>query len=375
MQSNEREIYGIQSTSERHIWIFYLSTVFLSSLIGEIVILVASVRDIFKLNVFILALIQHIAVCDLLMSIGYILPIILSLVHERWILGEFLAYTHEFLANSLFPLSNILVCALTTSKYFLLKYRLRTLEWTGINAHIACGVLWISCATFSLILFFINKDIRFDYTSYEVDYVRQENSTVWKWAGLGVGLMYGIPIIIVTLSCLLTLKFLFKARRVSRRGGGVLRWQGIFAVLLTGTVYCISSLPYTVFKMRLPFVPPFDPETDRDSDLKYFHIQLKRNSEYLTLLNVMSNFYIYCLTVRGFRGYIWSTIKKVGSLRYSDETGSYTDHRGGRLSLSVDQATKELGKFVSLCCHHKVRDSAEEGNTREEGLESTQKQN
>ena len=306
VESNNRTVYGIQSDAERYFWISYLTTVVISSIIGDVVILVASTKyNVFKLNDFIIVLIQHIAVCDLTMSLGYIIPTIVALVEERWVLGDFIAYTQEFFAFSLFPVSNILVCALTSSKYVLMKYRLQTRGWTRKKAHIACGVLWLSCATFSMSLLFINKEIVFDYTSYDVDYVRSNNS-VWKYAGLSVGLLYCIPIIIVIISSVLTLQYLVEARKISRRGGGLLRWQGILAVLLTGIVYCVSSLPYTVYKMRRPFVPPF--ETPPESPPGYFHIQFKRHSEYMTLLNVMSNFYIYSLTVRSFRRSIWSKI-------------------------------------------------------------------
>ena len=304
IESNDKTIYGIKTDAERYFWIGYLSTVVISSLVGDVVILVASKKsDVFKLNGFLIGLIQHIAISDLIMSVGYISPIIVSLVLEKWVFGDYIAYTHEFFAYSVFPVTNILVCALTTSKYLMIRYRLQVPRWTKKKAHLACGFLWISCVVFSFSLLIINKmDLRFDYTSYEVDFVRSKNY-VWTYAGLTVGLLYCIPIVAVILSSVLTFKFLLKARKISRRGGGTLRWQGMMAVLLTGIVYCVSSLPYTVYKMRRPFVPETPPG--------YFHIQFKRHSEYMTLLNVMANFYIYSLTVRSFRRFIWSKITMV----------------------------------------------------------------
>lgn len=307
--SNEVELYGIKSDVERYAWIAYLSVVVVSALCGDVFILLAARRDkVFKLHVWIVALIQQIAVCDLVMAVGYITPIIISLIYQRWVLWDAFAYLQEFLAFTAFPISNILVCALTTSKYMLLRYRLETRSWTARRAHCASAVLWLVCSLFSCSLFLLNGQLQFSYVSYEVDF-KKGGSAFWKYTELCVGLLYCVPICVVILTSMLTAKFLVHARRVARRSGGSFRWQGILAILLTGVIYCISSLPYTVYKMRSPFV--------NSSGYSYFHVEFKRHSEYINLLNVMANFYIYSLTVRSFRRYLHGRIENMatGTLR------------------------------------------------------------
>ena len=79
----------ITNIGERCLLIIYLMVVLFSSLIGDTIILIASVRyNAIKLNKFIVAVMQHIAVWDLLQSISFILPTITSLLVDEWVFGD-----------------------------------------------------------------------------------------------------------------------------------------------------------------------------------------------------------------------------------------------------------------------------------------------
>ena len=73
-------------------------------------------------------------------------------------------------------------------------------------------------------------------------------------------------------------------------------------MVLTGAVYCVSSLPYTVYRIMINMVH-FEDENP-------FFIQFERISEYLTYLNIMSNFFIYSLTIPSFRRFLKSIISR-----------------------------------------------------------------
>jgi hypothetical protein len=81
--------YKINNSWKRNVLVIYLVTVLLSSLIGDSIILIASLRcNAINLNKIIVAVMQHIAVCDLLLSIVFVLPTISSLIEDGWVLGD-----------------------------------------------------------------------------------------------------------------------------------------------------------------------------------------------------------------------------------------------------------------------------------------------
>ena len=81
------------SDVERFIWAAWLFLIFSSSLIGDTIVLLASVKyGAFKIQVVIVTFIQHMAVCDLLISLVCILPHSISLVTKSWVFGSALCY-------------------------------------------------------------------------------------------------------------------------------------------------------------------------------------------------------------------------------------------------------------------------------------------
>ena len=66
---------------EKRFWVGYLILVLVSSIFGDTVILVVSAKQhAFKLNVIIVAIIQHMAACDLIISVTYVGPTIISII-------------------------------------------------------------------------------------------------------------------------------------------------------------------------------------------------------------------------------------------------------------------------------------------------------
>ena len=285
--------YRMRDTSDRCLWISYLLIVTLSSLVGDTIILIASVRyNAINLNKFIVVVMQHIAVCDLLQSVSFVLPTIISLIADEWILGYFSGYPISFLNSISFPASSILVCILTSSKLLLLKLPLRTGLWTKRNAHFICTFFWfILIVLIGLVIIFGDHKIMFNYVSYNVAIALS-----LEWANkliMLVGISSIIPTFLVMFTSVLILHHLFKSRRAAKRSGGKLRCQGILTVLATATVSCASFIPYVLFYSRL--LTGLD-----DIDMVFF----TRISISCSALNIMSNFYIYNLTIRSFRRFV-----------------------------------------------------------------------
>ena len=163
----------------------------------------------------------------------------------------------------------------------------------------ACAAVWLICTPLPIVLIIcFRASVIFDYKTYDT-----ELSSAWRYSGLLEGLIHCIPInLIVILSTILTVQYLSRARVVACRSGGSLRWKGIFTVLLTGTLYCVSYLPFTVYNMMEPFFQKDPPDES--------FVIFRRISDYLTLLNIMSNFFIYSFTVPSFRNFLWSKITR-----------------------------------------------------------------
>ena len=208
-------------------------------------------------------------------------------------------YLERFLIHFSFPLTNVFVCVLTTSKLLLLQCPQRTRSWAEKEAHLVCVICWILAAFYSgLKLLHYKHNVYFNYATYDIDY----NSTAVGDNKLFTTVsdsIYAIMVVIVMVTTAFTLRFLFEARSVARRAksGTTMRWQGLLTVVLTALVYCVSTIPWTVHGIAEAFLT--DPPD-------YFNTTLKRAAEYLTMLSVISNFYIYCVTVPSFRSFVLS---------------------------------------------------------------------
>ena len=306
LPSNNLTISGIKSDSERNFWIVYLSIVLISTLFGGTVILVASIRyNAFKLNKFIVVVIQHMAVCDLIASVAFTLPTITSMMADEWVLGTTSSYLERLFVHLSFPLTNTLICVLTSSKLLLLLFPLRTRTWSRMRAHVVCAVCWATATLYSGVeLIHYWDSVYFNYATYDIDY--RSETELDKVFSIAVDSVYFIMITIVMVTTVFTLKYLFEARKVARRAKSTRspRWHGIFTVVLTAVVFCVSTIPWTVHRIAEQFVaaPP---------EMMYFHTTLKRVAEYLPMLSVTSNFYIYCVTVPSFRLFLLSRITTV----------------------------------------------------------------
>ena len=131
--------FGIKSEAERFIWSFWLIIIFISSLIGDTTILIASIKyNAFKLNNLVVVFIQHIAVSDLLVTLFTIFPRIVSLLSNSWVLGPGLCHMTAVLTVYGVPATSLLMSTLTLCKLALLKCPLRLRTLSRCQAHCVC---------------------------------------------------------------------------------------------------------------------------------------------------------------------------------------------------------------------------------------------
>ena len=200
---------------------------------------------------------------------------------------------------------------MTNSKLVLLKYPLKFGATTAKKAHMLCGSCWAAAMILPIIAIIIDwQDVHFTYGSYECMY--GFTGDIWHYVRpLNTIIFAFLPLCGVVTS---TIYLLVIAKRVARRGRENLKWQGILTTILTATVYCISMLPYTVYRVGESVVRA------EEQNSSFFHTIYYRFVKTVLYLNVISNFYIYSLTVSSFREFVRGRLRVLASVFVKEKT-------------------------------------------------------
>ena len=164
---SNQTLFGLQSSS-RYTWTGFNIFLLFSSLVGDSIILVASINyNAFKLHNIIVVLIQHMAVCDLMLAMTLILPTIISLTSNEWVLGSTMCFLQPYFLHLCYTGSIYLTLAMTTTKLIILKNPFLVREWSGKKGHPICVLIWIfSLAVDIMVISTGPKDAYFDYRRY-----------------------------------------------------------------------------------------------------------------------------------------------------------------------------------------------------------------
>ena len=290
---------GITSPSERYMWAFLHILIFIFSLFGDSVILLSSVKyHAIKLHRITVAIIQHLAVLDLILSFNRVLPIAVSLLINRWVFGDTLCLTQQYLDKICFRTVFFLTCTLTSAKFMTIKYPLKSGVWSDRKSQKLCLLVEIISLVFVspyLLLYYQagTAALYFNYSTYNCDINAEflDSSLPAPLKNFLHSLLdTTVPICIYIIPALTSGLMLWEARRVAGHHNQRLRWEGVMTVLLTCTVYYISFIPHTL--------------TSAIKSREYFKF-----AEFLLNLNIISNFFIYTLTVKSFRTFLRSWIR------------------------------------------------------------------
>ena len=296
--------FRIQSNAERYCWAAYFLFGVLSSLFGDTLILVTSLHtDAFKINKLLVTIIQHIAVSDLSTTIVFLLPTAISLLANSWILGTPLCYAMVYIMYFTYEAGMCLIAALTTAKFLILRYPLRAASWSTERAHLVCSILWVYSLMIPLLFLSVDKDdVHFDYRPYTCQY--GYTSSYWrKIIPINTFFVGFLPSIVIAVTTVPTLKYLVYARKSSQRVQASVPWQGALTVTLTSAVFSISTLPFAIYHYAAGFVNENPPGL--------FHVHYYRASQFLLMMNVVANFYIYVLTIKSFRTFLLSKFRQL----------------------------------------------------------------
>ena len=301
ISSNSYPMFGMQNDIERYSWAIYHLFVLLSSLVGDILILYASFKeDAFKLNEFIVTIMRYIAVADLAYSVSSVLPSAISLFANSWTLGDSLCYARVYSGYFIYPAGMWLIAVLTTSKLLRLKFPMRCAHWTRKMAVQVCSLTAFPAITFLILFLVVDKnDVVFDYRIYTCIYGFEAKIWMKLRPVISIVVLF-LPNIVIVATTIPTLKYLADARKSARRVQGSVPWQGAATVALTAVVYCVSTLPNFVYNISISFI--------KEDPTSLFQFRFYRVTEFLLMINIMSNFYIYTLTIKSFRRFVLSKI-------------------------------------------------------------------
>ena len=143
MRTDNKTLYGIDNSAERCLFITWTSIVVFCSLIGDSLILIGTIkyRAIIQ-NKLIVAVMQHMAACDILLAVFNVLPSTTALIADRWILGEVLCHMSDGVYWLGSGVTMLLTCTLTTAKLITVKRPLRANVWPARVGHKTCAAVW-----------------------------------------------------------------------------------------------------------------------------------------------------------------------------------------------------------------------------------------
>ena len=321
-----------------------MSLLSISSLIGDTLILVGSVRfNAIKLHTVPVIFIRYIAVADLLVTLSGVLPAAVSLAANEWILGDVLCYLNFFGRCSCALVICQLFAALALSKMLIVKYPLRAIQFSGKAAHLVAGSMWAYSVIFPAVAIARDKgDVYFSYIVYNCDYDCSWGHVECEKLSTAIVLSVSACTVVTVVSSVV---LMVEARRVARRVPGGLNWRGVVTVLLTVAVHTIVTLPLATYYIS-------EYHTDNRSlnlyrpawfiailailnwrgvvtvlltvavqimitlPLPIYYItqnladcfRLNRAAWFIDVLGVVTNFYIFTLTLPSFREFLKSRI-------------------------------------------------------------------
>ena len=327
--------FRLVNPSLRSCWIVYLSVALISSLLGDSVILVSSIGyNAIKLNPFLVTIIQHLAVCDILSAVVFVLPTLVSLIADKWVLGTPLAYLHLYMNQCTYQINNYLISILVCSKLLRLRFPHRTKSFDGKLAHVVCGVVWVLALIYPAVrLSFDQHGVVFSYINYNIDcgisseYTDADTVLMYLFVAV-IGVVLFLLVLGITVG---TLFHLIGAWKSSKTCGGEVRWQGIVTVVATATVHCISSLPDMAGITATLTLSTLALHT---------MVTIRRVGEAMNALNIMANFYIYFLAVPSFRTFVMGLVSGFCG-KIAGKMASLCGRNTNNQIINVENATTE----------------------------------
>ena len=226
MKYDNYTLYGIHSSTDRQLLTAYTSTLAISSLIGDALILIGSLRyNAINLHKVMVVFIQYIALADIFIVIFTVLPETVSLALNRWVFGELFCRIEYCVTYSILGTFLLLIVALSLTKLLILKYPFRAVHLSTKIAHISSLVFFV-CSFVLAALPVLTKieDIYFSYLTYTCQFSRSSSDSWFlKICFNFIGIVGLISLVVVMVSSVMIIT---TAKKIAARGPEELQWRG-----------------------------------------------------------------------------------------------------------------------------------------------------
>ena len=341
MESEEFEYskksYALTSAPVRYIWAGYFIFVIISSLLGDSVILIASLRyKAIELHKALVVIINHVAICDLMVTVVLCIPTAASLITGMQVFGDDLCKITCFLNYYIHQTSTLLICAMVICKLMIIKYPLRSRLITTERSHKICVSCWLAPVFLITPALIVDmNDVHFSYLGYICTYGR--TSRIWRLISPFTAVVF--QVIPTSLVVVMTTLLVVIAKKVALRARTGLRWRGVVTTILTASIYCISILPYTIHYTGKIVLGAKD---KKDS---VFNTIFYRVAYSCLFLNTISNFYIYSLTMSSFRAFLLARLRQF----CSGKNKSCFEFNSTFLADKLFYLVELIVKFTAFC--------------------------
>ena len=267
----------------------------LLGLAGNSIILVGGVwYKAFRVDKVTRTLILHLAASDVICTLVFMVPGTITTMADTYPFGYTFCKVHFYMILTFGHSTVGHICVLTTSKLVSLHQPFRAQIWEKKNGHLFGAAIWALSTVPAIVLLSVNPDSLY-YDEIRVSCMYDFSEPIWTYLLPTLSFFLAlVPNIIVVTS---TIGLIISSCRVAARGRESLKWQGVVAIILVALVYCISFSPHIGMNfMGNKFLHPS--QTDRFMKIGIFV------STRLTLLNYVSNIFVYAASMRSFRRFL-----------------------------------------------------------------------
>ena len=282
------------------------------SLVGNITVLVASVKyKAIKLDHVSVALIQQLAVADMMYLIGRAGFGIPGYVSKEWLLGDFMCGVVTCDAYVCAVVSMYIICSINTSKMFTLKYPLKSRLLRKRTGHILGACVWVLGVSTVAITWALTDWI-FIFRSNIMHCLESAENEGLKQAIFSVLLITPTIFIVFTTGWLMMF--------VKKRRG--LQAQGVVTLISVSIVFLISWTPYGLYNGVVPLVS----EETVEKHAQSFAIA-DTICVYIMYINFSVNPIIFYLSINSFNTFVQKVVLRRNSTIIANKSVPFAETR------------------------------------------------
>lgn len=296
------ELWEVLETASTWRWFRLVSLAFVFvliplGLVGNSLILVASLKfRAFRLDKVTVALVEHLAVCDLVSTLVFMVPGTVAVLLGRWPWGFTFCRVRFYAILFLGHCSLWQICALTTSKLLAILQPFRARQRRTATGHVLGTLVWLISAVPPLVLIIVQPN-SFYFDPLRISCMHDFSDPVWTYLLPTISFLFAVvPNIVVLVT---TVWLIAASWRIARRGRENLKWQGLLTVIIVALWYCLTYSP----NIALNFMGDeyVNPDLHKSSETAKIRVLICSRT---LLLNYVSNVFIYTTSVHSFRKFL-----------------------------------------------------------------------